>query len=495
MNFSKSKYTTFRDCPKCCWLDKYKPEIKEINDSVKARFDKGREIGDLAKGLFGKYVETTARREDGSLDLPAMLERTKQLIAEGVENICEAAFDFNGLYCAVDILHKENGGYAIYEVKSSSEIKSYHYADAAYQKYVLGKCGIFVTGVHIVVLNKEYVRRGELDIKQLFLIDGGKDISAKIAEEEKLVEDNLRYAEEIIPYETEPDIDIGKQCKDRCWCGYWQHCSKHLPKPFVFDLYDFRRKWKCYEKNIITFEDILKSGEELNEVQARQIDFALYDRGTYVQKDGIKAFLQTLTYPLYFLDFETMQAVIPEYDGIRPYEQIPFQYSLHYAESENGEVKHREFLAQPGKDPRRELAEKLCNDIPENVCTLAYHASTEKGIINRLAEIFPDLSDRLLNICDGIQDLLPVFQKGYYYKREMGGSFSVKSVLPAVFPEMDYHNLEGVQNGTEAMDIFPQIKDMPPGEAKKVREQLLKYCERDTLAMVKLWQELLRVSK
>ncbi len=492
MNFSKSKYTEFWKCPKLSWLQKYKPEERESDESAETRMIRGKEVGEIAKGLFGDYIDATVLKADGTLDISAMIDKTKALMSSGAENICEAAFSYDGLYCAVDILRKEGSGYAIYEVKSTAAVKDYHYADVAYQKYVLEKCGVNVVAAHIVVLNNEYVRHGAIDVVELFSIDGGVDISGVIAEEERCVEENLRLAENILSSDIEPTIELCGKCAE---CDYGKYCMKDLPKPNVLDLYGFRGKWGCLKNGIVSFDDLEKSDIRLTDMQRRQIDYALHDRGVYVDKKAVTAFLNSLTYPLYFLDFETEQPCIPEYDGVRPYEQIPFQYSLHYVESEGGELKHCEYLAESGIDPRRELAERLCADIPQNVCTLAYHASTEKGIIKKLAEEFPDLSELLLNIHSGINDLLPVFNKGAYYKCEMGGSFSIKSVLPAVFPEEDYHNLDGVQNGTDAMDIFPRIKDMSPDEAKAAREQLLRYCEHDTYAMVMLWRELVRVSK
>ena len=226
--------------------------------------------------------------------------------------------------------------------------------------------------------------------------------------------------------------------------------------------------------------------------------FALEDRETYIEKENIRAFLDTLSYPIYFLDFETIQPVIPRYVGTKPYAQIPFQYSLHYIECEDGELKHKEFLAEAGMDPRRALAEQLCMDIPMNVCVTAYNKAFECTRLKELAETFPDLSEHLLNIGANIKDLLVPFQSGYYYNRAMGGSFSIKSVLPAIFPNdpsLDYHNLEGVHNGTEAMTIFPKIKNMLLEEQIDVRRNLLKYCELDTYAMVKVWEELVRVAE
>lgn len=226
--------------------------------------------------------------------------------------------------------------------------------------------------------------------------------------------------------------------------------------------------------------------------------FAVSEQKPHIDKDNIRKFLQNLSYPLYFLDFETMQQVIPQYKGTRPYEQVPFQYSLHYIEHKGGELKHKDFLAESGVDPRRALAEQLCEDIPMDVCVTAYNKAFECTRLKELAEAFPDLATHLLNIESNIVDLLVPFQSGYYYNKAMGGSFSIKSVLPALFPNdpvLDYHNLEGVHNGGEAMNLFPRIKDLPPEEQQKARHNLLKYCELDTYAMVKLWEELERVAK
>lgn len=494
MYFSKSKYTSFWQCPKITWLDKYKPEEKEIDEGALGRMKSGNIVGDLAMTLFGDYIDVTTLDKDGKLDLDEMKRKTADCIATDVKNICEASFDYNGLYCAVDILRKENGGYAIYEVKSSTHLKYYYLVDVAYQKYVLEKCGIEVTGTYIVFINNEYKRQGKIDVKKLFTITDVKDL---ISDEYEVVERNLSRAEEVLNSEKEPNIDIGEQCSVSCACSYWKHCTKHLPKNNVFEIYRCNRKWELYKKGIVSFEDLQKR-TSLNFLQARQVDFALNDRGTYVDKRLIGEFLSTLSYPLYFLDFETMQEVIPPFDGAKPYEQIPFQYSLHYIDSENGELKHKEFLAISGEDPRRAIAESLCEDIPKNVCVLAYNKKFECGRIKELAEEFPDLASHLFNIKNNIKDLLVPFQKGAYYTKAMKGSFSIKSVLPAIFPDdpsLDYHNLEEIHNGSEAMTVFPLIKDMPPKEQERTRKNLLKYCELDTFAMVKIWQELLRVAK
>jgi len=212
-----------------------------------------------------------------------------------------------------------------------------------------------------------------------------------------------------------------------------------------------------------------------------------------VDQAQIRQFLGQLSYPLYFLDFETVQTAIPRYIGTRPYAQIPFQYSLHWIEREGGPLMHREFLAEPGTDPRRALAERLCTDIPRDVCVTAYYMGFECTRIQELADTFPDLAEHLLNIRDHIVDLLTPFQSGWYYNRAMGGSFSIKSVLPALFPDdpaLNYHNLEGIHNGSEAMAAFPAMEHMTPEEQARTRQNLLRYCELDTYAMVKVWEKL-----
>jgi len=272
-----------------------------------------------------------------------------------------------------------------------------------------------------------------------------------------------------------------------------------LPQPSVFDLYrlSFQKKLDYYEKGMVSYGDLL-AAPKLNDKQLRQIRFQLTDCGDHIDKSGIRAFLNTLSYPIYFLDFETMQQTIPQYPGTWPYQQIPFQYSLHYIESPGGELKHKEFLAESGTDPRRAIAESLCRDIPMHTCVTAYNRGFECGRLKELAQQFPDLADHLLNIRSNIQDLLTPFQSGHYYNRAMGGSFSIKSVLPALFtddPSLDYHNLEGVHNGGEAMTIFPKIKDMPAEEQAIARKNLLEYCKLDTYAMVKLWEKLVEAAR
>lgn len=493
MNFSKSKYTTSWQCAKAIWLKKYKPEEAEISDSILARMVAGNVVGDLAMGLFGDYVDVTEYDGD-RINIARMIDRTQEEMRRGTEVICEASFIYDGLYCAIDILKKEDDGYAIYEVKSSTkDDKDVYFADVAYQKYVLEHCGIKVTNTYLVVINNEYIYDGTLKIDELFKIT---DVREGVDDQLLSVETVLARAKQLLESDREPDIDIDVHCNKPYKCTFWKYCSRHLPEPSVFNLYriHFKDAVEFYKEGITAYEQLQTDPRIKSLKQITQIDYQLHDKGTYIKRAFIGEFLNKCTYPLYFLDFETEQPVIPKYIGTRPYQQIPFQYSLHYIEEEGGELKHKEFLGNSVDDQRRALAEQLCEDIPLNACTMVYNKKFECGRLQEMAEVFPDLRSHLLNIKRNIIDLLDPFQKGGYYCRAMGGSFSIKSVLPALFPddpELDYHNLEGVHNGGEAMSIYPLIKDMSPEEQAIARKNLLKYCELDTYAMVKVWWKLL----
>ena len=497
-HFSKSKYTSFIQCPKMLWLKTYHPELAVEDASAQDRMTKGNVVGDLAMGLFGDFEEMTVLDENGKIDLGKMIENTKDAIKRGVENICEASFSHDGLYCAVDILRKEKDGYAIYEVKSSTEPKYIYIVDISYQKYVLEKCGVKVTGTYVVNIDSNYVYDGTLDIQKLFKIT---DVSALVEQEYGIhsIEAVLDYAKRTLESKEEPTLDLSEGCQHPYPCAFWQYCTRHVPAPSVFDVYrmSYTKQLELYKQGITELKDVLASAK-LNALQKQYIDYALNDNPAHVDKDGIQSFLDGLSYPLYFLDFESMQLTIPEYPNSKPYAQILFQYSLHYIETEDGEIKHKEFLGVSGEDPRRALAEQLVKDIPTDGSVIVFNETFEKTRIKKLAELFPDLANELLRIRENIKDLLKPFRKGYYYTKAIGNSFSIKSILPAMFPDdpaLDYHNLEGVHNGGEAMTIFPLIRDMPPAEQEIARRNLLKYCELDTYATVKIWQKLKELSE
>lgn len=485
MNLSKSKYCKGLQCKKILWLEKYKPEeIEEIDNS--AVLDQGNAVHEVARYLFGEHIniEYTDNLNEMIKDTYRTIDSYKNVI------ITEASFNYKNNFCSVDILVKKNDKYEIYEVKSSTELKDVYINDASYQYYVLKNLGFNVTKCSVVVINNKYERHGNIELDKLFLIN---DITKTVIDLQDKVEKTINDINLYLENENEEKEDLDRHCFEPYPCPFFKYCSKHLPKPNVFDLTvtPGLTGLKYYKKGIYSFEDLLK--EKINDNQRMRIEYELKNLKDYINKEKIKEFLKTLSYPLYFLDFETYQMPIPLYDNIRPYEQIPFQYSLHYYDKENSQLKHKEFLSEIGIDPRRSLAESLIKDIPENVCTLAYNMKFEKMVIKRLAGLYPDLQNHLMNIHDNIKDLIIPFDKRYYYTKEMHGSSSIKKVLPALFPDdesLNYHNLDQIHNGQEASNNFNNLINLSEKEQEETRNNLLKYCGLDTYAMVKILKKL-----
>ena len=493
VGLSKSKYVQgVALCRKVLWMDAHMPEWFDESVLDQARLDEGSAVGDLAMGYYGDYVEVPYDKNDYA----GMIARTKELLDARTPVICEATFSYDNCLCMVDILRVQpDGSVDLVEVKSSMNTKFEHYHDVCYQYWVLSKCGLKVNSASLMHINPNYVREGELDLQELFVIeDFTGTVSGNMQDEPEAYTKRLKA---MIASDEEPEGGVWSRCLEHN-CGYRPWCWRDVPNPSVFDLYGVGKKGcKFYSDGIATMQDVLDNPARFNEMQLRQARAIVEDAPDYVDAPAIRSYLDELTFPLYFLDFETIIPAVPLYDGTSPYQQVPTQYSLHYILSEGAEVHHCEYLAPEEGDPRRGLAEQLCSDIPRDVCVVAYNMSFEKRVIEELAGAFPDLADHLMSIHANMKDLLDPFKQGLYYTKAMGGSFSIKSVLPALFPddpELDYHALEGIHHGGEAMAAFPKLASMPPEERAVVREQLLRYCELDTLAMVKIWQKLREVS-
>ena len=491
-NLSKSRYTQGIRCPKCLWLSIYKKE--EGIESSESILENGQEVGDLARHLFGddhKLIEF-------NYDSKIMIDETNKYLDNKPNIICEASFSYDGNFCSVDILKNDKDGVEIYEVKSSTKITNIYIDDISYQTWVLKKCGLNVKKSYLVYVNNEYVKQGNLDINKYFKIE---DVSNMI--DLNKVEENIPKLKEIISND-EPNIDISLSCvksKDIAFaCPFFKYCTRNLPTPNVFDIgwgTRFNKKLEMYNMGKITYEDILTFGG-MNPKADTQMDFALYNREPRIDKDSIKALISTFKFPLYFLDFESYQAVIPTIDGTKPYQQICFQYSLHILD-ENNKLTHTEFLNDDyDGNPMYGLCKQLCEDIPKDSCVLVYNDAFEKTRLREMAELFPEFSEHLLNIRDNIIDLLPPFKAQEYYVKEMGGSASIKKVLPALFPNdpsLDYHSLDQVHKGDEASAAYMSLSKLSKDEEKILRHNMLKYCELDTYAMVKIYEKLIEVVK
>ena len=484
MNLSKSSYCRGIQCKKMLWLEKNKPKEKQEQNNDRV-LEQGNDIHEVARYLFGSHINIEYRE-----NLSQMIEDTMNTIDSYKDVIItEASFTYKNNFCSVDILKKNNNTYEMYEVKSSTELKDIYINDASYQYYVLTNLGLKVTKVCLVHINSNYTRIGDLDLEQLFI---KQDITKEVKDLQETVEKNIKEINEYVELK-EQSKDIDENCFKPYPCPFFKYCTKHLPEKNVFVLpkLQTRTKLKLYNEGIYDYKDLLNTN--ISDSYKQVIEYELYDKEDYIDKEAIKEFLNTLTEPLYFLDFETFQMPIPLYDYVSPYEQIPFQYSLHYIDKK---LKHKEFLAESGIDPRRSLAEQLVKDIPKDVTTLAYNMGFEKGVIKKLSNLFPDLKDHLLNIHDNIKDLMIPFQQKKYYSKDMHGSYSIKYVLPALFPNdpsLNYKNLDLIHNGGEAMASFQDLINKSKEEQTYIRERLLRYCELDTYAMVKIYEKLKEV--
>ena len=272
-----------------------------------------------------------------------------------------------------------------------------------------------------------------------------------------------------------------------------------MPKPNVFDISGMqnRTKIKKYNEGLISFEDL--AGADINPKCLEQIDFELNDRDAKIEKEAIRDVLDSLNYPLYFIDYETCQFAIPEFEGTKAYQQIPFQYSLHIIYEEGGSLEHKEFLAEVGDENLiRNFAESMIEDMSEDGSVIVYNKAFEASRNREIGEMYPDLKEEMERINGNIVDLMIPFRNRDYYKKEMEGSYSIKYVLPALYPddpELDYINLPLIHNGGEASEAFLSLKDKTLEEQKEIREGLLEYCKLDTYAMVKIWEKFIEVTK
>lgn len=488
MYLSKSLYTRGLQCVKSLWLKKHKKDVLSMPDaSAEAIFDTGNKVGELACKLFPDGVEI----EFNAKDYDAMVSKTKELIDKDIKNIYEASFSYDNIFVAVDILHiNDDKSVEIYEVKSSTDVKDVYKDDASIQHYVLNGLGHDVKKVNIVHINNKYIRDEELEIDKLFTI---ADITDDVKELQDDIPTYLKTFEKFLEdKKNEPLKDIGKHCSYPYACDGMEYCWGHIPSYSVFDISRLKtdKKFELYHQGIINFSDI-PDISKFSISQQIQIQSELSQK-EIINKEAIKEFLDELSYPIYHLDFETFQQAIPKWKGISPFMQIPFQYSLHI-EQQNSDLEHKEFLAKEGIDPRYELAKKLVEDIPSDVTVLAYNMGFEKGVIRKLANMFSEFETHLMSIHDNCKDLMIPFQKKDYYTPSMKGSYSIKNVLPALVSDMAkaYKELDGVQNGGEAMQTYAKLIDIKDKkEVERLREALLRYCELDTLAMVKVLEKL-----
>jgi hypothetical protein len=485
---SKSTFIRGTQCRKSLYLNWHRPELKDpVSPMQQAIFSQGHDVGKLAQQLFpggtdaGIYVPDHYQQS---------IEMTSRLILEGTGVIYEAGFSNEGLHCFVDILVKSETGWKAYEVKSSTQVKPVNLLDAAFQYYVMRRCGLEIEDISLVTLNTAYERRGDLDLQQLFRIESVHDRILKL---QQRVEQDIADFFFTLDAAVEPVIDIGPHCSDPYVCDFHGHCWQNVPEYSIFKISRLSadKKWELFRKGILHLEDIPRDFA-LNDSQWQQVASELKGE-THIDEKAVRSFTGQLNYPLYFLDFESFQPAVPLFDHSHPYQQIVFQYSMHILQSPGTLPEHRSFLAgADGSDPRIPFISRLINDIGDNGDVIVFNKSFEAGRLNEIAADFPEYRNPVVSIVSRMKDLMVLFQQRQYYVPEMRGSYSIKQVLPALVPGFSYQNLAISDGGSASHSFMSMFKEKDLEKIKTTRDNLLEYCKLDTLAMLEILNVLRR---
>jgi hypothetical protein len=483
---TKSKYLQGLQCPKLLWIAvNDKERIPKPDAIAQKKFDDGTFVGELAT-LWYPNGESLADEEFGD-----NIDKTKELLKKKVP-IFEAGFIIDELYSRADILVPIGEEWDIIEVKSATKVKDINLHDVAFQKHVYEEVGLKINRCYLMHINNEYVKNGPIEPKELFI---QTDITEKVEEFSEGLEERITKMKEIING-NEPEFSVD----DILTTEYDNICKDEfmadLPEDNIFELYRMlsKKKVALYKEGIKQIKDVPES-TKLNEKQAIQKRLAC-DGGVHINKEEIKNFMDNLKYPIYYLDFETINPIMPKFEGMKPYQRIPFQFSLHIQEEKGGELKHISFLADGTDEPRTKFLKALKDGLGEEGTILVYNQGFEKGVLRECTDAFPRFKKWYTeNIESRIMDLWDIFRNFYYYDPKQKGSASIKYVLP-VMSDLSYKELEHVKKGDQASYEYERVTfDMSvfKEDKQKIRDALEKYCELDTLAEVEIVERLWRI--
>ncbi|MCC6277281.1 MAG: DUF2779 domain-containing protein [Oligoflexia bacterium] len=445
--------------------------------NTKYHFDEGREVGQRAQKEFpgGTFIDVNY------WDYNTALALTEEAIKNGALTIFEAAFAYENFFARIDILHRGTkfSPWQIIEVKKTTSVKDVHIPDVAIQSWIARNSGIIVETEWLMFLNNRSVAP---HLEELFLKE---NVSEQVRKLTPALEKQLRELSQMAKKGEEPKVDIGPHCSEPYQCPFKRHCWSHVQVPSAFDLPRIGKKaWEFYE---LGREDIhLIDETELNSKQKRALD--VHKTGKrFVDKKAISKAMKNWSWPIYFLDFETINPAIPIFDGTHPYEQVPFQFSCHVLMDSKTELKHFEYLQKDSNDPREPIAEALINGIGPVGSVVAYNKKFEEGVLKRLAERFPSRREQLLGIASRLVDPWPIIESAVYDKNFFG-SFSLKSVAPALLgPAINYSTM-AISDGSQASTSFMALikNKLHPKARALLIEAMLDYCRQDTLATVEL---------
>lgn len=485
IRISKSKFVAGIQCLKRLYLEIHQPELAEAaDDGQEARLEQGQEVGLLAQKRFPDGV--VVGFEEGIGDAHA---RTAALMDDAsVPAIFEATFQHSNLLVRVDILQRRpKNRWRLIEVKSSVGVKPHYLYDVAIQHYVLSACGVDISSACLMHLNRDYRYDGDAhDLQALFTIrDQTRKLKKLGADLPKLLTAQRKALAQAAP----PDILPGPHCTDPYQCDFFSQCNPEPPEHHISFLprLGLKKRQQLMELGISLIHEIPEDFP-LSELQARM--WASVTTGQTWVSETLPKELSQLKYPFFFMDFESLNPAIPRFQGMWPYAQIPFQWSVHRQLTPESQLEHFEFLAEDQHDPRREFIGSLCAVLGKRGRIIVYNSGFESQRLGELADWFPEYKERIKNIRERLWDLWP-FVKKHVYHPAFRGSFSIKSVLPALVSDMTYDGLE-VAHGGEAGLAWEQLirGELDPAERQQLKAALLAYCRQDTLAMVKILERI-----
>jgi predicted RecB family nuclease len=482
MRISKSKFVSGVQCLKRLYWQVHEPELAAEPDTAdEAIMEQGREVGLLARQMFPGGVEVGY---EGSLD--QAIRATRELVANpAVPAIYEGLFEDARVLVRVDVLHRRRDGrWRLIEVKSTTEVKEHHLDDLGIQYRVVSRSGLDVASACLAHINRGCVfEGGSIEVRRLFKV---RNLTRRVERLQPKLTFQLRSQFTVLNMPNAPEMATGPHCLRPIRCEFFDRCNPPRPDDHV-DYLPRLHASAVEELEEIGVESIheIPDDFELSEIQRRAATCVQTGEPWY-DIDGLKTELDALTYPLSFVDFETINPCIPRFKGMRPYDHLPFQWSVHVQREPGAEPEHYEFLATDASDPRPAFITSLCAAMGESGSIAVYNAAFESGRLSELAAWLPEFAERITNIQARLWDLLPVV-RNHVYHPAFAGSYSLKSVLPALVPEMTYEGME-VANGQNAGLAWESLVRGGLGreEHDRIRKGLLEYCRQDTLALVKI---------
>jgi len=490
MTLSKSDYMLFLRHPAWLWLKKHQPEkLPGISAGLQARFDTGNLFEALAEQLFSGAL----RLGFDSGEYRTLATRTMKAIKDGKPVILQGRFLHEQLTFIADVIINHGGGEIdLIEIKSSTDVKKDHEYDLAFQAYVAEKSGFTIRNIFVIHVNNEYVRNGEIDVRQITVT---ADVTNAVRTRKEETEINIEAMIKAVSSDTIPDISPSRVGLDALhdWINIYRTLTD-VPPHSIYDLCWLNAELvgDLEREDIRTIVDIPKD-ITLNSHQTRQVQ-AVRENRVIINRDDIRVFLKSLRYPLYFLDYETFAGALPAFDGLRPYQNVPFQYSLHILDKPGGQLRAEGYLHKEKSNPVEPLSQSLMSHIGPKGTVLAWHASFETGKNEDMGDMMPEFRKFYSDVNGRVIDLEEPFAEGQYVHKDFLGHSSIKNVLPVLIPELSYKDLN-IQEGMAAQRIW--METVLEGKHEKEREQIFKdlekYCNLDTLAMVKIYEKLIAI--